>query len=262
MNEPERSAHGSRAPSRVLAATLREEIASGQLSPGDKLPSERTLAATYNVARNTAREAIRLLAEEALVTAQHGRGVFVRERPRLMRFGQLRYSPSLRERTGLSPFRAEVEAQGRVPSVNCSDISRVAPPEDVAERLGLDPETDTVARRENWYYADDEPMQLGITFIPWTIAEGTALSHSADLGPGSLYARFADQGHEITRVREEVSARMPTHEEATGLQIPDGVPVIDLVHTGIDQHGDPFEVTRFIMRADFTALDYSMPVEE
>jgi GntR family transcriptional regulator len=82
------------------------------------------------------------------------------------------------------------------------------------------------------------------------------------MGPGSLYARFEDLGHEIKHVREEVTARVPTHEEATGLQIPDGVPVLDLLHTGVDQNGDPFEVTRFILRADFTALDYFMPVEE
>jgi GntR family transcriptional regulator len=220
------------------------------------------LAATYKVARNTAREAVRLLSEEGLVTAEHGRGVFVRARPRLMRFGQLRYSPTLRQRTGLSPYRTEVEAQGRVPRVDCISITRVSPPEDVAERLRLDPAKDTVVRRENWYYADDEPMQLGITYIPWALADGSVLSSSAHMGPGSLYGRFEDLGHEITHVREEVTARMPTHDEATGLRIPDGVPVLDLLHTGVDQHGEPFEVTRFILRADFTALDYFMPVEE
>lgn len=55
---------------------------------------------------------------------------------------------------------------------------------------------------------------------------------------------------------------MPTPDETEGLQIPDGVPVLDVLHTGIDQDGQPFEVTRFIMRADFTGLDYTMPVDE
>jgi hypothetical protein len=28
----------------------------------------------------------------------------------------------------------------------------------------LDRETDTVVRRDNWDYADDEPVQLGLTY--------------------------------------------------------------------------------------------------
>lgn len=88
------------------------------------------------------------------------------------------------------------------------------------------------------------------------------ISCSADLGPGSLYARFADLGHEIMRVREEVTARMPTPEEVRGLAIPDGVPVLDVLHTGLDADGRSFEVTNFIMRADLNGLDYRMPVED
>ena len=91
-----------------MAAALRAAIESGELQPGDKLPSERSLAATLRGARNTASEAVRQLAESGLVTADHGRGVFVRVEPRLMRFGQSGYSRRLREETGLSPFHAEV----------------------------------------------------------------------------------------------------------------------------------------------------------
>ena len=56
-------------PRRRLANELRAAITSGAYAPGDQLPSERAMAATHGVARNTAREAIRLLSEEGLVTA-------------------------------------------------------------------------------------------------------------------------------------------------------------------------------------------------
>ncbi|NMI00862.1 GntR family transcriptional regulator [Pseudonocardia acidicola] len=249
-------------PSRRLAHQLREAITSGELPPGAKLPSERVLAAEHGVARNTAREAIRLLAEEGLVTASHGRGVFVREKRRLLRFGSERYSRTTRESTGLSPYRAEVARQGRTARVECTSITRTVPPVDVAERLGVDPESESVVRRENWYYADDEPVQVGITYIPWEIAGGSVLATSAQMGKGSLYARFEELGHAITTVREEVTARMPTPEETRGLAVPDGVPVLDVLHTGIDQDGRAFEVTRFVMRADLNGLDYRMPVEQ
>ncbi|MCH8611897.1 GntR family transcriptional regulator [Arsenicicoccus dermatophilus] len=248
--------------SRRLARALREDIAHGDLAPGDKLPSERTLAETHGVARNTAREAVRILADEGLVTAEHGRGVFVRPKPPLMRFGQRRYARTLRESTGKSPFRAEVEAQGRIPRVDCTSITRITPIPEVAERLDINPETETVVRRENWYYADDEPIQVGVTYSPWSIVEGTPIADSAQMGKGSLYARFEEKGHPITTIREEISSRMPTPDEVAGLRIPDGVPVIDLTHTGYDDQDRPFEVTTFVMRADRSALDYRMPVED
>ena len=254
--------HDGQLPSRRLAHDLRTAITTGDLAPGAKLPSERTLATEHGVARNTAREAIRLLADEGLVTVEHGRGVFVREKRRLFRFGAGRYSRTTRATTGVSPFRAEVSAQGLTPSTDCRSITEITPPAEVAERLGLDPERDTVVRRENWYFADGEPVQLGLTYAAWTLVKDNPVGTSADLGPGSLYARFADLGHEIMRVREEVTARMPTPDEVTGLAIPDGVPVLDVLHTGIDAEGQPFEVTNFIMRADLNGLDYRMPVED
>ena len=245
-----------------MAAALRAAIESGELKPGDKLPSERTLAATYDVARNTAREAVRQLAESGLVTAEHGRGVFVRVAPRLMRFGQSRYSRRLREETGLSPFHAEVQAQGRTPNAYLRHIERAMPPAGIAERLHVRPDLKSVVRRENWYFADAEPMQIGVTYIPWEIAKGSVLARSDELGPGDLYARFEDKGYSITFTREEVIARMPTPEEARGLMLPEGVPVLVVLHTGLDQDRRPFEVTEFVMRADYTGLDYTMPVED
>ncbi len=262
MTDASRTPQGDRTASRQVAAALRAAIESGALGPGDKLPSERQLVSTYQVARNTAREAVRQLAESGLVTAEHGRGVFVRTAPRLMRFGQRRYSRKLREETGLSPFHAEVRAQNRVPNAYLTSIERVVPPAAIAERLQISADTKSAVRRENWYFADAEPMQVGITYIPWDIAKGSVLARSDELGPGDLYARFEDKGHLITYTREEVTARMPSPGEASGLMMPEGVPVLVVLHTGLDQHKQPFEVTEFIMRADYTGLDYTMPVDE
>jgi GntR family transcriptional regulator len=77
-----------------------------------------------------------------------------------------------------------------------------------------------------------------------------------------MNGRFEERGHQITYTREEVTARIPTPLELAGLGIPDGVPVIEVVHTGIDQDGRSFEVTKFVMRADYNGLDYTMPVED
>jgi len=248
-------------PSRTIAHQLREQITSGHYAPGDKLPSERALAAEHGSARNTAREAIGLLQTEGLVDVEHGRGVFVRAKTPMIRMGAARYSPRLRAVTGLSPFRAEAERQGKQARVDVPSISQIPAPADVAERLHLEPGA-LVVERVNHYFTDDEPIQTGVTYIPATIASGSVLATDANTGRGSIYERFAELGHNIASVREEITARMPTRTEAATLAVPAGVPVLELLHTGIDQDGRPFEVTRFVMRADRNALDYQITIED
>ncbi|MFI6819696.1 GntR family transcriptional regulator [Micromonospora sp. NPDC050187] len=65
---------------RELADILREQITSGQIRPGHRLPSEKVLAQTYGVAGKTARAALLLLRQEGLAAAVRGYGVVVQER--------------------------------------------------------------------------------------------------------------------------------------------------------------------------------------
>lgn len=67
-----------RAVFRQLADLLRERIKSGELSPGDPLPSELRLAQEYDLSRTTVRQAIGQLRTEGLVTVDRPRGTFVR----------------------------------------------------------------------------------------------------------------------------------------------------------------------------------------
>lgn len=246
-------------PSRRIAEELRRQIESGKWRPGDKLPSERALAEMHGAARNTAREAIRILAEQGLVTAKHGSGVFVREPQRLFRFGSDRYSLKNRE-TGLTPFRLEAKRQGKVARIEVPSIAREKPPADVAERLNVTSEEESVVHRENHYFADDEPVQVVSTYLRWDEAQGTLLMQQKT-GKDGIYGRLEDLGHVMTRVRDEISARMPTPEEATILELLPGVPVLEVLHTSLDQDGTPFEVSRYVHRADQTGLLYELPVE-
>ncbi|MFF3059396.1 GntR family transcriptional regulator [Streptomyces sp. NPDC057909] len=245
--------------SRRIAEALRSAIESGELRAGDKLPSERALAEQYGAARNTAREAVRLLSEQGLVTARHGRGVFVREPRRLFRFGSDRYSLKHRA-TGLTPFRLESQRQGKTARIDVPSIKREIPPSDVAERLNVPPEEQSVVHRENHYFADDEPVQIVSTYIRWDEAKGTLLME-AKSGPNGIYGRLEELGHVMTSIRDEIIARMPTPHEASVLQLPSGVPVLEVLHTSLDQNEQPFEVSRYVHRADLTGLKYELPVQ-
>jgi GntR family transcriptional repressor for pyruvate dehydrogenase complex len=62
-----------------VAARIRDLISSGELAPGEALPSERKLAEQLKVGRAVIREAIRQLEVSGLVESRHGGGNYVRE---------------------------------------------------------------------------------------------------------------------------------------------------------------------------------------
>jgi len=62
-----------------VAARIRSLIASGELGPGQALPSERKLAEQFKVGRAVIREAIRQLEVSGLIESRHGGGNYVRE---------------------------------------------------------------------------------------------------------------------------------------------------------------------------------------
>jgi len=67
-------------PYRQLAAIIRGQIESGELAPGQQLPSVVALAAEYEVSTPTVKKALSLLKDESLVTGVAGYGTFVAEK--------------------------------------------------------------------------------------------------------------------------------------------------------------------------------------
>ena len=66
---------------RQLAEQLREQIVSGELSAGYRLPPERELAARLEVNRTTVLQAYQQLKDEGLIASRVGRGTFVLPSP-------------------------------------------------------------------------------------------------------------------------------------------------------------------------------------
>lgn len=62
-----------------VVEALRQRIRSGELTPGDKLPTEQKLIAEYGVSRTVIREAISALKADGLLSSRQGAGVFVCE---------------------------------------------------------------------------------------------------------------------------------------------------------------------------------------
>lgn len=62
-----------------IASAVRGRLARGELSPGDRLPPGRELAAALGVNLETVQRAYRLLADDGLVTSRVGRGTRIAE---------------------------------------------------------------------------------------------------------------------------------------------------------------------------------------
>jgi DNA-binding FadR family transcriptional regulator len=62
-----------------LYSDLRERIRSGELPPGERLPTEKGFTEAFGVSRTTVREALARLAADGMVQARQGIGVYVTE---------------------------------------------------------------------------------------------------------------------------------------------------------------------------------------
>ncbi len=64
--------------SEEIVDIIQRQIISGDIAPGDKLPTERELAESFKVNRTTVREALRKLEHLELIDVRHGDGLYVK----------------------------------------------------------------------------------------------------------------------------------------------------------------------------------------
>lgn len=240
---------------RQIAAGLRDAIRSGQLAAGDQVPSEAQLMTHFEVARMTVRQALAELRSEGLVVAEHGRGVFVRTRPVVRRVASDRFARRHRD-AGMAAFTAEAVDVG-TPSVDQLEVGHECGPADVREALAVDGSGTVLARRRR-YLLDGHPVELADTYIPSTLAVGTAIEHP-NTGPGGVYARLEEAGHRLGEFVENVGARMPTPEERRRLALPGGTPVLTVRRVAYDTTGTPVETTHTVKAAPSYDLEYRFP---
>lgn len=84
---------------------IRDLIAAGELSPGDRLPPESELAALVGVSRNSLREAVRALVQANVLDVRRGDGTYVTSlEPQLLLSGLSFVMDLMQDRTVLELF--------------------------------------------------------------------------------------------------------------------------------------------------------------
>ncbi|MEW9532960.1 GntR family transcriptional regulator [Microbispora sp. NPDC049125] len=233
---------------RRIADRLRDQILSGALGDGDRLPGENALMAEYGIARATARQALAVLINEGLAVPRRGSGVYVRLFRPIRRHGSRRLA---REQWGQGLAIWDADARGRSYVVDDFQIQREQASEHAARLLG----TAEVWVRRRRYSVDGHPVQLAASQFPADLVEGTAVT-LPDTGPGGVYARLGDLGRAPVHFTEEVRARMPLPREVELLKLPAGTPVIVVSRIAYAAEAVPVELNEMTLDAASYVLQY------
>lgn len=222
-----------------IAADLRDDIMSGDLAPGDSLPSTAQLKERFGAANATVQKALQLLKGEPLVVGRAGASVTVREhRQRTIRpAAYMAPSPSG------EPYRWLTEAanSGRRARSTLLDVSEAEPPADVADALALQP-GGTAILRYQLLSIDDEPAELVASYYPLGIAEGTAITERRRI-PGGTPTLLASLGLPPRIGVDRVSARVATQEQYRLLRLPGDLPVLRTLRVVFSDDDRPIEAS-------------------
>lgn len=232
---------------RRIAREIEDEILSGRLEAGARLPSERALAERRRISRMTARQALQHLAGRGLLETRVGRGTFVRS-------GTIR-----QELATLTGFTEEMARQGRrVASIVVEAVTRPAG-EETARALDLPPGAE-VHRLTRVRLVDGAPVAVETAEIGAQRAPD--FFERADFSSQSAYALLRERyGVEPTSAEQTLEAAAADREVAMQLDLARGAPVLRLTRLTRDQAGAAFEYVRSVYRGEAFTMKVRLEIE-
>lgn len=230
-------------PADDLAARLRERITTGDLAPGDQLPTVRDAQDLWGVSDQTVRTAYRTLAIEGLVRPSRGKGTVV--------LGQA-LEPEDRRR---EVYRDELGyyfdrvAKGYKLLGTPRVAASIAPP-DIARRLRLKPGDGVVVRdrtlglpgtRALGGHRRPQPMQAATSYYPQWLADELPIVAAADTGLGGLYDRVEEWARGPLSWVEAQGAVLADADMKKRLGVPLGAALVRWVRVASLPDGRPVE---------------------
>lgn len=238
---------------REVADALRARVLNKEKQPGETLATIAELSEQYDVARETIRSAVNMLASEGLVRSVHRRGVVIQDRVRRRR---IRRGQTVTR----NPHYGYVFPATHDPSEKWAPIgtpfrSLEAAPQLVADTFGVEAGSSVLRRRRVMAPEGEPAFQLVDTWLsPQAVADAPQVAEPST-GPGGYLDRLEEAGHGPISWREITRVRMPSAEEAKLLEIAQALPVFEIVMTGYSGRDDqPIEVTIKVVPGDRVEL--------
>ncbi len=217
---------------RQIETILRGEISAGNLTSGQKLPTEPQLAERFGVNRHTVRRALLVMAQAGLLSIEQGRGTFVRDQV-------IEYPIGTRTR-----FSEIIAAQSHEPSGEMVASEILSASKEIAEPLMIETAA-VVIRLDVLNLADGVPICLASNWFP---ARRFPDIIEAYRSTGSISGAFARYGLEnYRRLRTSLIARIPSRKDADVLRQPPNRPILVAESVNGDEDGRPvqFSQSRF-----------------
>ena len=222
---------------RHIYERLHQQLRSGALLPGQRLPSERQLALELQVSRMTARAAVDLLVQRGLVERREREGVYA-ARPKI--------DQVLSSTAGLSQqllLRGLVPGAQVLTAVECRAGEL---PAEVAGALELGA-VEAVFKLVRLRTGDGEPLALEESYFPARRCAGLL---GTDLSASVYDWLAAHCGLQVGRSRQELEPSQLDAEAARLLSTRPDSPVLRVIRTAWSRGGVPFEYARDLYRAD------------
>ncbi|HRK18544.1 MAG TPA: GntR family transcriptional regulator [Hyphomicrobiaceae bacterium] len=222
-----------------LYLLLKEQIASGALVAGQKLPSEPQLARLHGLSRVTVRRALEGLLRDGLIRKTPGAGSFVNAPS----------SPA--PVTGdLTDMLASLTAMGRSSTVRLLDFRYSVPPPHVADKLRL-PQGARAQHALRVRMAAGVPFSLLSTYVPESI--GRKYSRR-DLSVTPLLELLERSGVIADRAEQTVTAVLAGPEAAQALGVQVGAALLALTRVVFDPAGHGVEYLSALYRPDMHSI--------
>ncbi|WP_225047720.1 GntR family transcriptional regulator [Lacticaseibacillus kribbianus] len=207
---------------------IRQEIEAGKWQIGDRIPSERDLALTFNVSRMTLRQAIQTLVDEGILERRIGAGTFVANQ-------------KVQEKvSGVTSFTDIMLAQGKTPSSKTISYHIAKPSLSESEKLQL-ADGAQVLRMERIRYADAVPISFEVATVPYELVKDFSKS---EVTKSFYHALEKKGGYHLGGATQTVSAQVASERIADYLDIKRGSAILRLRQVSLLQDGRPFEYVR------------------
>jgi GntR family transcriptional regulator len=218
-----------------IADDLLDQIESGELAPGDRLPPERALSESSGVSRMTLRAALHTLEQKGLLERRQGAGTFVAR------------SKIERQAGKLVPFTESMQRQGFKTGARIILCEQQPAGSTIAEALEV-PLSASVYIIHRLRTINQEPVMFEKFAMP---AERFRDLDRHNLEGRSVYEiAETEYGVMASRARQSLEPVAANDYEARLLGIDPGSPLMLERRLAFDQFGRPFENGKDLYRGD------------
>lgn len=227
-----------------IGAFVREQIASGQLPEGARLPPEAKLAEMFGTTRSTVAKAMQRLVFEGVVTRRTGSGTFVAPHDIAVVFDPSR----------IRTFEEQLGKQdGDISYRLLTWGARAANPLE-AQKLGVGANTE-IFQLERLRLESEAVIGLEIRIIPKALGERFTVQMMNGKSINRILAE--DFGQRIARVEGHIRAGLASSLQASRLGVRRGSAVLIREFTLLGSHGQPLVFGTSLYRDHFR-IDYAI----